>query len=198
MKYLIDGYNLIFECGLQGRQTNAESLARARNELLQTLATELSITEKAGVTVVFDAKKQMLSGQQERERFGKIVVLYSIHYEDADEMIERLIRQHAVPKDLVVVSSDHRIHKAALRRKATPIDSGDWFDWLQSGADREIPDEPPIPDDARRGDGSDSLFSDEEMNRFQTELQDLEQENFQDYREWPPRPPKPPHSPHSR
>ena len=185
MKYLIDGYNLIFECGLQGRQTTAESLARARRELQQTIAAHIPASGHSDVTIVYDAKKQPLSGQQDRELFGKIEVLYSIHFEEADDLIEGLIRKHAVPKDLVVVSSDHRIHKAALRRKATPIDSGDWYDWLVAGAEAEPgeTDAAVVRDEGIRrtgSNGSQQLFSAEELARFQSEL---EQEGSQDERD---------------
>jgi hypothetical protein len=37
-----------------------------------------------------------------------------------------LIRKHSSPRALTVVSSDHRLHRAARRRRATPIDSDRW------------------------------------------------------------------------
>lgn len=130
MKILIDGYNLIFECGLHGRKVNANSLAKARTELLQQITKYLSPEQCRNVTVVFDAKRQPLSDQQATENFAGIEVLFSRDYDDADALIEQLIKEHSHPKQLTVVSSDHRIHKAALRRKAKPIDSGIWFDQL--------------------------------------------------------------------
>ena len=123
MKYLIDGYNVIFECGLHTRTVNAASLAKARIRLLRTIESKLPTDDVAKTTVVFDAQKIPLSGQQEEGRHNQIRVLYSINYPDADEMIEELIAAHAVPKNLTVISSDHRIQKAALRRKAMITDS---------------------------------------------------------------------------
>lgn len=131
--FLIDGYNLIFECGLQGRRTTSQSLARARGVLLGTIASSIPAAQHSQVAVVFDARKLPFSGQREQEFFGKIKVFYSINYPEADDLIEKLIGQHSVPKKLTVVSSDHRIHKAALRRNANPIDSGDWYDRLLAG-----------------------------------------------------------------
>ena len=46
-------------------------------------------------------------------------------------MIEEIVRTHSSPKQLIVVSSDHRLHKAALRRNAQPIDSDVWYDNLE-------------------------------------------------------------------
>ncbi len=130
MKYLIDGYNLIFECGLHARQDHSLSLTKARNRLIQTIASWLPADDLTQTTVVFDAQKIPLSGQTEKTTVGGITVMYSINYEDADSMIEALIAAHSAPKNLTVVSSDHRIQKATLRRKATSIDSQAWFDRL--------------------------------------------------------------------
>jgi hypothetical protein len=56
-----------------------------------------------------------------------ITVRFAANYDDADALIEELIGQHSAPRRLVVVSSDHRLHRAARRRKAKPIDSEDWY-----------------------------------------------------------------------
>ena len=132
MLFLIDGYNLIFECGLHGRTIDSQSLEKARHRLLSDIEKRLGAAAK-DTTVVFDAQKIMMSGQQETNFFGSIRVLYSIHYPDADSMIEELISKHPSPKKLTVVSSDHRLQKAAFKRKAAAIDSGDWYDRLLEG-----------------------------------------------------------------
>jgi hypothetical protein len=41
-----------------------------------------------------------------------------------------------------VVSSDHRLHKAASRRKSTPIDSDEWFDQITGGSPKQRADKP--------------------------------------------------------
>ena len=133
MKYLIDGYNLIFECGLHGKRINGQTVAMARQRLLQELESHLPAPQHTAVTVVFDASRKMIRDELAEEYFGNIKVLYSINFDDADEMIEHLIGQHSAPGRLIVVSSDHRLHKAALRRKAKPIDCGDWYDALIEG-----------------------------------------------------------------
>ncbi|MGC4004570.1 MAG: NYN domain-containing protein [Pirellulales bacterium] len=56
-----------------------------------------------------------------------ITVHYASNHEDADGLIEELILADSSPKKLTVVSSDHRLHRAAKRRKATPVDSDRWF-----------------------------------------------------------------------
>ena len=42
-------------------------------------------------------------------------------------MIEELILRDSAPRRLTVVSSDHRLQKAAHRRKATAVDSDRWL-----------------------------------------------------------------------
>ena len=133
MTYLIDGYNLIFECGLHGRQVTGETVAKARTRLLRTIASALPKDQHSGVTVVFDASRRMIREELAEEFYGSIRVMYSIEFDDADQMIEYLISKHSDPAQLTVVSSDHRLHKAAMRRKAIPVDSGDWYDDLIDG-----------------------------------------------------------------
>lgn len=168
--FLIDGYNLIFECGLQGRQTTSQSLARARGVLLGTIAKSIPAANHSQVTVVFDARKLPFSGQQEQEFFGKIKVLYSINYPEADELIEELIAKHSVPKKLTVVSSDHRLHKAALRRNANPIDSGDWYDQLVAGewSRNQTAGQTDQSSDGEKP--SEDVFSQQELDRFRQDM----------------------------
>ncbi|MCA9102148.1 MAG: NYN domain-containing protein, partial [Planctomycetales bacterium] len=59
-----------------------------------------------------------------------ITVHYAADYDDADELIEELIRRDSAPRQLTVVSSDHRLQRAARRRRATAIDSDVWFGQL--------------------------------------------------------------------
>ncbi len=163
IKILIDGYNLIFECGLHGKSVNTNSLALARERLLRTVQSNYAGQEPE-IAVVFDAKKQMLSGQQERESWRGIQVYFSIHHDDADELIEQLIQQHSAPKLLTVVSSDHRLHKAAARRKARAIDSGVW--WDQQAAKEHPVELPKSPSEAY----AQPLLSEAELDLMQQDV----------------------------
>lgn len=181
MKTLIDGYNLIFECGLQGRKTDAHSLARGRIRLLRTIARILAEDERRETVVVFDAEKQIFSGQRERDRYQQIQVLYALHYFEADDMIEHLIDKHSAPKQLLVVSSDHRIQKAALRRRAATIDCGDWYDELLKRAERPGGHENQV--DRIESADPGPLLTDSELAAFQD---DLDQEGLTDEpNDWP-------------
>ena len=133
MDIIIDGYNLIFQCGLQTNSTADDMLEQSRNRLLQEITSFGGIEVAKKTTIVFDAAHRPMAAKTNRYRIKNVLVLYADRFDDADSMIEHLITRHTTPKKLTVVSSDHRLHKAALRRKAKPIDSEIWYDLLIEG-----------------------------------------------------------------
>ena len=133
MDTIIDGYNLIFQCGLQTTSTASDMLHQSRSRLLQEIASFAGVAFAKRTTIVFDAAHRPPQAKTNRYRIKDVLVLYADQFDDADTMIEYLISKHATPKKLTVVSSDHRLHKSALRRKATPIDSAVWYDRLLAG-----------------------------------------------------------------
>ena len=132
MDYIIDGYNLIFQCGLQKRSASDDMLRKARQRMIHEILAGVSKTIAKRITIVFDAAERPLLAKGNSETIGGMKIFYADQYDDADSMIEHLIAKHSVPRKLTVVSSDHRLHKAALRRKAIPIDSDLWFDQLEA------------------------------------------------------------------
>lgn len=128
---LIDGYNLLHVTGLSGPEiTRPEigvgALQRARNALLNFLAVSLEDEERQQTTVAFDSSQAPPGLPRELQHQG-ITVKYATGYESADELLEELIREVSVPKRLTVVSSDHRVQRAAKRRKARAVDSDVWY-----------------------------------------------------------------------
>ncbi len=152
MKTLIDGYNLIFQCGLQGRTAGSLALERARNRLISELTSRMDDEFRSSTTIVFDAKQRPLKEVVDEERINGLHVVYAIDHDEADSLIEELIRKHSTPKKLLVVSSDHRIRDAARRRKATAIDSDVWFDGLENQVSQRDPAESPADDKSGLGD----------------------------------------------
>src|SRR5690349_4897641 len=119
---LIDGYNLLHAAGLARRSYGPGDLERSRHDLLRLIAGQMSDEQRRRTTFVFDAKDP----PPDADRIGthaEMMVLYAAQDEEADDLIERMIARHDAPRNLVVVSSDHRLHKAARRRKSSPIDS---------------------------------------------------------------------------
>lgn len=126
MTLLIDGYNLLHASGILGRGRGRGVLESARHALLNFLANSLPAAEVARTTVVFDAHEAPWGSLRRSQQCG-ISVIFGSSELDADSVIEQLILEDSAPKRLTVVSSDHRLHRAAKRRKATPVDSDVWF-----------------------------------------------------------------------
>jgi predicted RNA-binding protein with PIN domain len=126
MALLIDGYNLLNAVGIVGRGVGPGGLERSRLALLNFLVESLEPAEVARTTVVFDAADAPPGLPRVVDHRG-LTVRFSAGYEDADSLIEELIRADSAPRRLTVVSSDHRLHRAARRRKARAVDSDVWY-----------------------------------------------------------------------
>lgn len=135
IELLVDGYNVIFECGLTGRMDHPRALENGRFRLLRTLARKRNEAEREQTLVVFDAKLRPFRGSPAAMKVAGIDVRFAVNHDEADAMIEELIRQHSAPRQLTVISSDHRLQRAARRRGASFLDSGPWWDRLT-----ELPD----------------------------------------------------------
>jgi len=147
---IIDGYNLLHAAGILPRGIGPATLHRARLALLNFLAESLEAHEQQRTVVVFDAAEAP-AGASRRMVHRGIEVRFAARGEDADTLIERLIRLESAPRRLTVVSSDHRIQRAARRRRATPVDSDIWYAelvrlrWRRRQEARERPERPPVP-----------------------------------------------------
>jgi uncharacterized protein len=148
MALLIDGYNLLHVTGLSGKGSSPGAFQRSREALLRFLAASLEPFERKVTTVVFDAADAPpgLPGTVTHE---EMTVRYAREYPDADTLIEELIKQESAPRKLVVVSSDHRIQRAAHRRRARTVDSDVWYADLwqrrvqsRSAAQQLVPEKP--------------------------------------------------------
>lgn len=126
MALIIDGYNLLHATGLGGKGAGPGGLERSRLALLNFLAESLDAAEVAGTIVVFDARRAP-SGLPRILAHRGLSVRFAVGYDSADELIEELIRANTAPRRLTVVSSDHRLHRAARRRRAKAVDSDAWY-----------------------------------------------------------------------
>jgi len=139
MALIIDGYNLLHATNILGRGGGPGAFERSRTALLNVLAQSIPPEEIPRTTIVFDAKDPPWGLARQIVHQG-ITVHFASKHEDADSLIEELILADSAPKRLTVVSSDHRLHHAAKRRKATPVDSDRWFAELMRNRkiDREV------------------------------------------------------------
>jgi uncharacterized protein len=143
MSLIIDGYNLLHASGILARGIGPGVLERARTALLNFLAESLTAEEIARTTVVFDAQAAPRGLERTIHHRG-ILVRFASPEGEADAVIEELVRQDSAPRKLIVVSSDHRLHRAARRRKATPMDSDRWYSQI---VQRRIAKSQPPPED---------------------------------------------------
>jgi len=127
MALIIDGYNLLHASGVFGRGRGPRVLERSRMALLDFLAEHLDPDELSETRIAFDAKDAP-PGLPREVLYRGLTVQYAARHEEADDLIEELIRAESAPRKLTVVSSDHRVQRAARRRKAAAIDSDVWFD----------------------------------------------------------------------
>lgn len=126
MALLIDGYNLLHATDLFGRGRGPGGFERSRMALLNFLAESLDEAQVARTTVVFDAAHAP-PGLPRKYVYRDLTVWFASNYDDADALIEELIQADCAPRKLTVVSSDHRLQRAAGRRKATAVDSDRWY-----------------------------------------------------------------------
>lgn len=133
MQILIDGYNLMFEFGLLQPLDEPGALRQARDRLLSRLVEWLGAQKATQTTIVFDAKRAPANLADEFVVRG-IQVRFARGHDEADDLIEELIRVATAPQRLLIVSSDHRIQRAAKRRRARIIDCDEWLMQLEHPA----------------------------------------------------------------
>ena len=131
MRWLIDGYNLMHAAGAFGSQdVGGAAFCRRRRRFLCMLADTLGSERARETTVVFDAKSPPDDFDLETT-YGGLHLIFALGDENADARIEQLIAAHSAPKALTVVSSDHRIRRAANRRKARAVTADAFLDELE-------------------------------------------------------------------
>jgi len=145
---LIDGYNLMHAAGIARQNYGPGDLQRCRLRLNRKLCELLSAETLVRTAVIYDAFRSE-SDTRRVQNHGELRVIFAPKGTDADSVIERLLKQSSSPRQTLVVSSDHRLHKAARRRKASCIDSEDFWQEITSSAD-DSPMTPasskPLPD----------------------------------------------------
>jgi predicted RNA-binding protein with PIN domain len=115
--------------GLLRGKVGPAGLRKARLGLLGFLRAVYGEEAKA-VTVVFDAAHAPPGIPREEECQG-IHVCFAEKPDEADDLIERLIRHDSAPRQLTIVSDDHRIQRAARRRRCTVSGCSQYLQWLE-------------------------------------------------------------------
>lgn len=145
---LIDGYNLLNATGVEPVAHGPTPLHRARQGLLNYLGNVLDEKARQRTTLVFDAAGAP-PGLPREYKTHEMHVVFARDFPQADALIEEMIESHSAPRSLLVVSSDHRLHRAARRRGAKAIDSEQWLRGLQRPRQHRTPhsrpEKPSIP-----------------------------------------------------
>jgi predicted RNA-binding protein with PIN domain len=156
MTTLIDGYNVLFAARIVPRR-RVGALEQARHQLLEFLAAKLTPTEAQQTVVIFDAKRQSRRDGPEQGEFRGFTVIFARDHDEADDLLEQLIRRDPVPEKLVVVSADRRVQQAARRRRARVVDSDTWLGELEQRRTLRMQAEPPPASSDRVGPGDEPL-----------------------------------------
>jgi predicted RNA-binding protein with PIN domain len=130
MRFLIDGYNLAHCLTLRAGQVSKSELAQARIDLVKYLAQRHG-REANAVTVVFDASSAR--NIESKQTIENVDVRMAIG-ESADDVIERLVKDHSAPKQLTVVSDDRRVQAAGRHRGCRVLECQKYLDWLKGPA----------------------------------------------------------------
>jgi uncharacterized protein len=141
MRYLIDGYNLMYALGLVRKNGGRAAWDRGRRTLLDWLADRHG-DDATDVTVIFDAQNSLGGVLQETHRGVRVL---RDRGRTADDMIEDLLRDERSPQTLTVVSNDARVREAATRSGANVRRCEEYVDLLI--APRKPTDAPPPADE---------------------------------------------------
>ena len=143
------------------------ALRAARGRLLHLLVDLIEESIRDRTMIVFDAKKAPQGLPDKYEYYG-IKIVFARDWDSADELIQSEIRRHSAPKTLTVVSSDHAIHRKALARGVTVIDSDEWLDQELANRDRRA---------SQDANGSEAI-ADHESESKNRKLSDEEQKKW--------------------
>lgn len=128
---LIDGYNLLYATDIIGQGSNAGTLQASRQALLDFLVDTLSDDLLERAIIVFDAKDPP-PGLPRQVKQEELRIHYATGFPNADQLLKDYIEIHTAPRQLLVVSSDHEVQRAARRRRATSVDSDVWYRTIRS------------------------------------------------------------------
>jgi hypothetical protein len=136
MRYLIDGYNLLFAWGMTPPRDRPGRLGGARRNLLDRLRFAGALA-RGDITVVFDGQRAPRGAPAARDYHG-LHVRYS-QDGTADDLIEEALRHTPDVRHLTVVSDDHRLRDAGRRRQCHVLRCLDYIESLQHRAPSPAP-----------------------------------------------------------
>lgn len=125
---LVDGYNII-NSWPQLRQTALDSLDNARKQLIDILQ-DYQGYKGLKIIVVFDAHLTK-GGQEKKEAYGDLEVVYTREHESADHYIERWTDSITRHMRVTVATSDFLQQTIILSKGATRISARELLEQVQ-------------------------------------------------------------------
>jgi len=140
--FIIDGHNLLWAI----RQLDEDHEGLSEVHLCRILSKYMKLTGEKG-EIIFDG-----TGPPDKASFNNISnleVLFAGLGTDTDTVVEGKIKLSTAPGRLTIVSSDRRLRKAALARKATTVKSEVFWKEVQKQLSRKRPKKE--PEEKRQG-----------------------------------------------
>ena len=116
MRYILDGYNIIFSGDIASRRCGPDELAGARHQLVR-LAARLRRKTRARITIFFDGGEEG-AHHPRRHTEGGVEIVFSHVDSSADDDIIDHLRRTTGQRTLVVVSDDNAVRRGARRARA--------------------------------------------------------------------------------
>ena len=110
MRYLIDGYNLMFRVLRAGDDLQAQ-----RERIIRDLNAKIQFLD-LDATIVFDAHYQI--GDSHRTHYRQVEILFTAQGETADEHILSTLKKAKEPSEYTVVTSDKKLAWLSRRKLA--------------------------------------------------------------------------------
>ncbi len=123
MRYLIDGYNLLFKSSK--RKLSLENKRRALIEFLNELAKELSLQ----ITVVFDGSSE--DRAYLKSHFDRLELVYTEKKQSADDYIYEEVAHFPNKKNVTVVTSDRGLEQRCKLHGIEVYSISSFFQLLQ-------------------------------------------------------------------
>lgn len=124
MKYLIDGYNLLFRLLHKGK-----AVKEAREEMIESMSKKVNFIHLP-ITLVFDSGFQ--PGWASSKIDGDLEVLYTNEGETADEWLIRYVKNLGAEDQVTIVTSDNRLKVHLLRKGVKLLTSEEFMRFLNS------------------------------------------------------------------
>ena len=141
-------------------------------KLIRRLVDHLTDLQRVNTCVVFDATKPP-KGRPSSFLVEGVSVCFATEHAEADDLLEEMIASHTAPRNLMVVSSDHRVQAAAKRRGCGFCDSHTWLDDLLDGKVASACKSNQQAEQGRAGDGAEKpnrVVSEEQVDAWLKEF----------------------------